>query len=145
MARRGSNYTVVGKKIMALATNQSELSLILKLTQQSISGKLTGKIAVSVSDLQKLAKAYEVPVFYFVAGPGVTPALARAFVDVAEGFPEMRQIMEIAATFPRAFAVQLFAITRALKETADAYKTPTKPLVGSRSEKSSQRASEMHS
>jgi len=121
MARRGSRYTDLGRKISRLAPNQSELSEVLELTQQSISGKLTGKIAVTLKDLDLLARHYKVPLIYFHTSPEVTPELAAAWEKILAGPPELHQILAIASTFPEPFSRQLLRIVQAIRATASYY------------------------
>lgn len=121
MGRRGANHTPIGKKIYALAANQTELAKILGLTQQSISGKMNGKIAVTLKDLDLLSEAYDVPILYFVSGPEVTPALARSWDSILNGHIETQQAVEILATFPRPFAQMLLQTVKAIRHTASFY------------------------
>jgi transcriptional regulator with XRE-family HTH domain len=124
MAPRGSNHTPMGKKINALAANQAELSKILDLTQQSISGKLNGKIAVTLKDLELLATAYDVPQIYFVSDPEVTPDMARSWEQVLNGHAETRQAIELLATLPQPFAHMLLQMIKSIKLTAAHYSQP---------------------
>ncbi len=122
MARRHAKYTDLGRKIAALARNQAELAGVLGLTQQSISGKLTGKIAVTIKDLDKLSQQYDVPAVYFVSSCAVTPDLARAWEKIVEGPPELHAILEIASTFPRLFLIQLLRTVEAMRVTVSYYR-----------------------
>ncbi len=81
MARRGSSYTKIGHKIAKLAVNQAEIAEILQLTQQSVSGKLTGKIAISIEDLVKLSDHFKVDVIYFFLPIYVEPEAANVLAD----------------------------------------------------------------
>lgn len=121
MARRGANYTPLGKKIHTLAKNQAELSEILGLTQQSISGKLNGKIAITLDDLSKLSEYYKVHPMYFADGVNLSPEAANAWAKILDGNLELQAVMEIASTFSKPFAVQLLETTRALRSTASYY------------------------
>jgi len=77
MGRKHNKYTDLGAKIASLAKNQVEIATVLDLTQQSVSGKLQGKIAVLLSDLEKLAEHYDVPLLYFVEESIETADAAR--------------------------------------------------------------------
>jgi transcriptional regulator with XRE-family HTH domain len=88
MAKRGDNYTPMGKKIYALAKNQAELADILKLTQQSVSGKLNGKIATSIEDLETLSQYYRCPVIYFFLPLNVSVAQSELILQMLSGFHE---------------------------------------------------------
>jgi transcriptional regulator with XRE-family HTH domain len=124
MARRGARYTLLGKKIAALAVNQSEVAQVLGLTQQSVSGKLTGKIAVTLKDLELLAQNYRVPLIYFVTDLDVTPEVARAWERIFAGPPELHRTMEMAAELPSPFAQQLLRTVQAMRNTAIHYSQP---------------------
>ena len=63
--RRKKVYTPIGKKIADLAKNQVEIGKVLGLTQQSVSGKLRGSIALSIADLEQLSIHYKVNIIYF--------------------------------------------------------------------------------
>ena len=121
MARRGSRYTDLGRKISNLAANQGELAQVLELTQQSISGKLGGKIAVTLKDLEILSRNYKVPMIYFFTSPEVTPELATAWEKILRGPPELHQTLAIASGFPQPFALQLLRIVQAIRATAIYY------------------------
>ena len=121
MARRGSRYTDLGRKISDLSVNQVELAKTLELTQQSISGKLTGKIAVTLKDLEILSVHYKVPIIYFFTPPSITVELARAWESILDGSPELHQTLAIASTLPEPFVRQLFRITQAIRATAAYY------------------------
>jgi transcriptional regulator with XRE-family HTH domain len=86
MAKRGSNYTPLGRKIKALAKNQSEIAQVLGLTQQSISGKFCGKIAVSIDDLEKLSAHFDVPIVYFFMDSAVDALRAKMVSDMLKTF-----------------------------------------------------------
>jgi transcriptional regulator with XRE-family HTH domain len=121
MARRGARYTQLGKKIAALAGNQSEVAEVLGLTQQSVSGKLTGKIAVTLKDLDLLSAQYKVPLIYFVTSMDVTPEVARAWERILSGPPELHRTMELASDLPLPFAQQLLRTVQAMRNTAVHY------------------------
>lgn len=121
MAPHGSKHIPLGKKIYSLVKNQAELAKILDVTQQSISGKLNGKMAISLNDLELLAEAYDVPLIYFLSGPEITPALARRWESILNGHIEIQQAVEILATFPRPFAQMLLQTVKAVQQTASFY------------------------
>jgi transcriptional regulator with XRE-family HTH domain len=121
MAKIGSRYTDLGRKISNLGSNQVELSKILELTQQSISGKLTGKIAVTFKDLEMLSKKFDVPIVYFFSSADVTPELANAWEKILRGPPELHQILAISSTFPEPFARQLLRTVQSIQATASYY------------------------
>lgn len=94
MARK-DKYTPMGKQIAKLGRNQSEIAEVLGLTQQSVSGKLNGKIAITINDLETLCKAYDLPMTYFVGGDASTPESAKLADRVLNGDKDLTQTMEV--------------------------------------------------
>ncbi len=88
MARRGSNYTAIGRKIKNISKNQSEIARVLGLTQQSVSGKFIGKIAISVADLEKLSAHFNCPIIYFFLPENVNIAQAELIINMLGNFHE---------------------------------------------------------
>lgn len=117
MGRYRGSYTKLGMKIYGLCSTQRQLAEVLQLTQQSVSGKLTGKIAITMKDLENLSEHFDVPMAYFVLPESVTPEIARSSYKVFES-PEMREIIELASGFDRMFAVQLLKIVQAMSRTS---------------------------
>ena len=85
MRKRNCVYCRVGKQIASLARSQSELGRILGITQQSVSKKLRGESAILLSDLEQLARHYEVPATFFFESSSEPPMPARC----REGLPGM--------------------------------------------------------
>ena len=121
MARRGSRYTDLGRKISDLSVNQVELASVLELTQQSISGKLTGKIAVTLKDLEIMSKHYNVPMLYFFSPAEVTVELVKAWGEVMAGPNELHQTVAIASRFPDPFQKQLLRTVQSIRATVAYY------------------------
>jgi transcriptional regulator with XRE-family HTH domain len=113
----------MGRKIAALGVNQVEISRVLGLTQQSVSGKFTGKIAITVKDMEILSAAFDVPMIYFVSPEIVTAEAARAFMKIMAGPPETLQTMEVAASFDRNFSRQLWGIVQSMRVTASYFES----------------------
>ena len=65
---------------------------MLGLTQQSVSGKMRGKIAVTVRDMEKLAEKYGVPTAYFLMPEHIGPHLAKGMMSDRET-PERTALM----------------------------------------------------
>ena len=86
MAKRGSNYTAIGRKIRNISKNQSEIARVLGLTQQSVSGKFNGKIAISVVDLEKLSAHFNCPIIYFFLPENVNIAQAELIINMLGNF-----------------------------------------------------------
>jgi len=57
-------YTPLGKRLASLGC-QRELARVLNVTQQTVSKKLRGECAVTVSDLERLAKKHGKPLAWF--------------------------------------------------------------------------------
>jgi transcriptional regulator with XRE-family HTH domain len=86
MGRKPKKYTKLGAKVASLAKNQVEIARVLGLTQQSISVKLQGKIAILISDLEKLSEHYDVPMMYFF----------EDVIENAEMAREARKVLKLA-------------------------------------------------
>ncbi len=121
MGSRSRKYTPMGRKIAELSVNQAEIARILGLTQQSVSGKFTGKIAITVRDMEKLSTYFDVPMVYFVSPESVTIEAARAYMQILAGPPETIKTMEIAASFDRTFSRQLYGIAQSMRVAASYY------------------------
>ena len=118
MASRSKKHTPMGRKIAAIAGSQAEIAKVLGLTQQSISGKMTGKIAITVKDLEMISAHYSIPMIYFVSPEIVTVEATRAYMKMLAGPPETIKTMEIATSFDRSFACQLYGIVQSMRVTA---------------------------
>ena len=143
MGKKRGQYTALGFKIAKLAANQAELGRILGLSQQSVSGKLTGRIAVTLIDLEKLAEHFDVPLVYFFVGPeDATAEQARIWEKVLSGPDELRASLEVTSRLPRPFLRELLEVVRAMQDTALACEANSsegeppmvKPADGDRSE-----------
>lgn len=60
-------YTRIGARIAELGS-QKHIASLLRLTQQTVSKKLRGETAISLDDLENLAKAANVSFTWFFAG-----------------------------------------------------------------------------
>ena len=78
MARKIRAYTAVGRRIASVGKRQHAIAKALRLSQQTVSKKLRGETAILLSDLEKLAKYYRVPVTYFFEPEDVSPAVSNA-------------------------------------------------------------------
>jgi transcriptional regulator with XRE-family HTH domain len=58
-------YTLYGERISALG-RQIVIAKVLGVSQQTVSKKQLGKLAILLSDLEKLSKKFKVPMTYFV-------------------------------------------------------------------------------
>ena len=116
MTRKKKQYTQLGRKIAGLAKNQAELSKVLGLTQQSISGKLRGHIACTMRDLETLSGHYDVPMLYFLTPEGVSPDKARTLEHFLAAPTNVSELLEIASTMPEPITSQLVKVARALDQ-----------------------------
>ena len=82
MARKIRAYTAVGKRIASLGNRQRLLAKVLRISQQTISKKLRGETAILLSDLQKLAKHYKVPLTFFFEPEEMSPATSAALDSI---------------------------------------------------------------
>ena len=103
-------------KVARLGGSQAQIADILGLTQQSVSGKLTGKIAITLRDTAKLADHYDVPTMYFVGPEALTPDLAEAFETILSGPEELKGAMHGLSTLPRPFTQELLRIVQAVRQ-----------------------------
>ena len=62
--KAANKYTPVGKRIARFGP-QYKLARILGVSQQTVSKKLRGKCAIMLSDLEKLARAFDTPIGVF--------------------------------------------------------------------------------
>lgn len=116
--RHNRKYTPIGRRIAQLARNQAEISQVLGLTQQSVSGKLTGKIAVNLQDIDKLAAHYSVPAAWFlVEGDSVDPKALAAVLLLVAGSASVRQTLKILADLPADYQDHLYDLAIATRET----------------------------
>lgn len=119
MARKPEKYPALGKKIARLARSQIEIARLLGLTQQSISGKLRGQIAISIEDLRRIAEQYKVPLTFFFAPEGVSAKTLESVERMVHCSPALREAIMIASDLPREFMIQLWQIVKGMQETLD--------------------------
>jgi len=62
-------YCRIGRRLAELG-RQRELAKALGVSQQTVSKKLRGETAISLSDLERIAKKYNVPFTWFFEGYG---------------------------------------------------------------------------
>ena len=106
----------MGLRIARLARNQEEIATVLGLSQQSVSGKLRGEIAISLEDLILLAKHFHVSPSYFFMDENVSQALLAAWDKVLQGPEELQIALALGSELPREFTIQLFTTVRAMDE-----------------------------
>ena len=63
------NYSRIGTRIAELG-RQVDLAKALGLSQQTTSKKLRGECAIMLSDLERLAKKFKLPLTWFFEGYG---------------------------------------------------------------------------
>ena len=112
-------YIPIGTKIARLAKNHLELAKVLRLTPQSVSAKLRGKVVVTLRDLETLSSHYDVPLIYFVGPESMTPELAREFASALAGpfdFQDLQGVVKIMKCLPPSFGHQLFGTAKVILE-----------------------------
>ena len=67
--RRIRNYSRIGTRIAELGT-QAFVAKALGISQQTVSKKLRGETAILLSDLERIAKKFKLPVTWFFEGYG---------------------------------------------------------------------------
>ena len=65
MVRKVRDYTAIGDRITTLGKRQREIAGVLGVSQQTVSKKLRGETAILLSDFEKIAAHYKVPLTYF--------------------------------------------------------------------------------
>ena len=116
--RRHKIYTPLGRKVGRLAKTQTELAQVLGLSQQSVSGKLLGKIAITLHDLEQLAAHYRVPLIYFVTPESVTKDEALSLERMLQADPALLRAIVQAEHLPLPFQRRLPAIVDILNQMA---------------------------
>ena len=114
--RRHKVYTPLGRKVGRLAKNQTELAEVMGLSQQSVSGKLSGKIAVTLRDLDQLAAHYRVPLIYFVTPEAVTKDEALSLERMLQADPALLRALVQAEHLPLPVQRRLPAIVNVLSQ-----------------------------
>jgi transcriptional regulator with XRE-family HTH domain len=108
--RRVRDYIRIGLRIAALGKRQRHIAAVLGVSQQTVSKKLRGETAILLSDLERLATHYSVPMTYFFEddeAPDLYAAIKavagasrshRDLVIMLGGVPEekVRQVRDIA-------------------------------------------------
>ena len=65
--RRIRKYNRIGTRLAELG-RQVDLAKALGISQQTVSKKLRGECAIMLSDLERLAKKFKIPVTWFFEG-----------------------------------------------------------------------------
>ncbi|MHC4248030.1 MAG: helix-turn-helix transcriptional regulator [Planctomycetota bacterium] len=65
--RRIRRYSRIGHRLAELG-RQQELAKALGVSQQTVSKKLRGECAILLSDLERIAKKFKLPVTWFFEG-----------------------------------------------------------------------------
>ncbi|MHC4247741.1 MAG: helix-turn-helix domain-containing protein [Planctomycetota bacterium] len=107
-------YTEVGHRIAALGKRQKHIARVLGVTQQTVSEKLRGECAILLSDLEKLSKAYGVPLTYFVEEGAGDPELAAAVERVRTERGPLRDLVTFACELQPSDQEKLLVIARTL-------------------------------
>lgn len=114
--RRSERFGLVGKKVAALAKNQTEISEALGLTPQSVSSRLTEKISWTLTDLTKLSKHFDVPDFYFIMPESIDAEHARSISEIVNGDPELVSIVSALKDMPRRYVIQAMSHIQLVKK-----------------------------
>jgi transcriptional regulator with XRE-family HTH domain len=119
-------YCKIGERIASLARTQTELGRVLGVAQQSVSKKLRGECAILLSDLEKLARHYDIPLTFFFEAPDGAPEPAgyREFADMT---PDAREIMHLANALPKGELRKLLAMAKVFAGDTDKARKPARP------------------
>lgn len=79
MVRKVRDYTAIGDRITTLGKRQREIAGVLGVSQQTVSKKLRGETAILLSDFEKIAAHYKVPLTYFFEEEPGSPELVIAW------------------------------------------------------------------
>jgi transcriptional regulator with XRE-family HTH domain len=115
-AQRKKLYTTLGARIAALADGQDELANVLRVSQQSVSKKLRGKVGILVSELERLSAHYRVPMVYFFEENGEEPARrpeALAAFERAGQPGALREMVMLLSGLPSSTVKELLAEVKA--------------------------------
>ena len=117
MARKVRAYTKIGKRISTLGKRQRELARVLQVSQQTISKKLRGETAILLSDFEKLAKHYKVPITYFCEEDPGRPDLAAACERLRGGPAPLQDLVVMLSSLPAVDVERVLEITRVMAKS----------------------------
>jgi transcriptional regulator with XRE-family HTH domain len=117
--RRVRNYTVIGDRINSLGKRQRHLAKVLGVSQQTVSKKLRGETAILLSDFEKWAKHYGVPMtFFFTTEPLDPLASAACEMILKADKPVAKELLSIIAAKRDSLLDQLLAIAKTIMNDA---------------------------
>lgn len=93
MARKVKAYTKIGFRMAELGERQRKLAKVLRVSQQTVSKKLRGETAILLSDLERLASYYKVPLTYFFEEEPASGELAQALGRVKKGPAALKDLV----------------------------------------------------
>ncbi|MHC4253070.1 MAG: helix-turn-helix domain-containing protein, partial [Planctomycetota bacterium] len=112
-SRKIRDYIRIGHRIAALGNRQRHIAAVLGVSQQTISKKLRGETAILLSDLERLATHYSVPMTYFFEDE-LDPELSAAIKTIAGSSRSHRDLIVTLGRLSEEKARQIQDITRAL-------------------------------
>ena len=114
MARKLRAYTEIGKRIAALGKRQKHIARVLGIEQNAVSNRLRGKSAIPVSELEKLSKAYKVPMTYFFEEECGNPVLAAALERILSKDDRLQDLVVLASKLQPSDQKKLLEIAKTL-------------------------------
>ena len=124
MSKQVRSYTKIGKRISALGKRQRSIALVLGLSQQTVSRKLRGETAILVSDLEKLAEHYKVPITYFFEDESGRPELAAAWERIRKGRGPARELVVLLDGLSSGDVARILELARAWSQKRAAEDAP---------------------
>ena len=112
MAKKVRAYTDIGYRIADLGKRQRQIAKVLRVSQQTVSKKLRGETAILLSDLQKLAAHYKVPLTYFFEEEGAPAELAAAWERVRSGPVVLKEITVMLSRLPESAIQRVHELTK---------------------------------
>ncbi|MHC4252666.1 MAG: helix-turn-helix domain-containing protein [Planctomycetota bacterium] len=111
--RRHRPYTRYGDRIAALGT-QREIGREMGVVQQSVSKKLQGESAITLAELKKLSKHYDLPLAYFFEKGPPDPELSSALAHARTERGPFRNLLVAACGLRPSDQEKLLAIAETL-------------------------------
>ena len=111
--RKVRDYVLIGHRIVALGRRQRHIAAVLGVSQQTVSKKLRGETAILLSDIERLAAHYSVPMTYFFEDDA-EPELYVAIKAIAGASKSHRDLVVMLSTIPEEKTRQIRDIARAL-------------------------------
>lgn len=128
MARKAKAYAEIGRRIADFGERQRSIAKVLRVSQQTVSKKLRGETAILITDLERLASHYKVPLTYFFEEEKASVELARAFERVKKGSEAVKDLVMLASRLPRSSVERVLELARLVAQGSKGGKRAGKRL-----------------